>query len=185
VESFTEEQKRYTIDRAKKSYEIALEERRSNDDPDALINHGLQESCLRISSLVHYIVKYKYDIPDENNKVYHCIFTFNEVNSQYKQSHFINCVNGMFIDASIEQFNTHSTNINFSPYDCNEEYYMNLEKAEPLCEEAIKEEIEAFDVLDYFRDKISSKNKPTMREKEVGKMPRIIGIILKALKLQR
>lgn len=55
--------------------------RREKGDPDALVSSGLKESCLRISSLVYYIVKNKYGIQNKNSKVFHCIFTLTRLDN--------------------------------------------------------------------------------------------------------
>lgn len=185
MKSLTQEQIKYIIDIAKKSYEIALLERQQNGDSFAVDKFGLIESCREISSLVHYIVKDKYGISDENNKVFHCIFTFDEGKGVHQYSHFINNVNGIFIDASIEQFNSYGTNITFSPYNSNKEYYIDLNEEEPLNEVVIREEIEAYGTLDYGLERIKSMNQQNNCKKERVKMPKIIESILRIFKVQR
>lgn len=142
------EQKEYMIQMAIKSYEIALAERQQQVDAYYKALSGLSESCANISSLIHFIAKRKYNVPDEGNEVYYCLFTFGESPHRRQYSHYVNRIFGEFIDASIEQFNLRD--FTFSPYECNEKYYASLEKVAPVFDEAgIKEEIAAFETLDF------------------------------------
>lgn len=145
----TVEQKKYLIDIAKKSYLLAIDERKSNIDPFIILEsrtHPLNESCYKISSLIYHIVKKEYGISDEDNKVYHCVIKFDEGTNAFAYSHYVNKVCGEYVDASIEQFNN-KVNVFLSSYENYEQYYQEIEESKPLNLNGIEEEIEAYELL--------------------------------------
>ena len=104
----------------------------------------MKESCQVISTLIHYIAKQVFSVPDENNLVYECLFVFGSENNKHCFPHFVNFIAGEYIDASIEQFNTNKINVSFSPYTDNAQCYTKLEKREPVVYTGIEDLIDIY-----------------------------------------
>lgn len=126
----TEEQKKEIVDTAKRIYKKAWEKRRDEGDLVALYetshDNYLKESCTHISNFICYLAKEKYQVPDDSNEILGGLISFNG----YTNSHFINRIYGEHIDASIEQFNVHSSKPDFSPYESYDGIYKDMEKEE-------------------------------------------------------
>jgi len=144
MDMLTNKQKKQLIEGAIRAYKLALPTRVSNGDIVARDQQSsyLNESCVNISSLIHYIAKEELKVPDEENKVYTGLFKPQGCGGV---SHTINRIYGEIIDASIEQFN-YNLNLSqkFSPYEACESYYVDMKQTIPMSVQGIKEEIEMY-----------------------------------------
>jgi hypothetical protein len=150
MEQLNESQIKSIIENAIKAYEQSLQVKKNNEDPYVIehLSSRLYESCMNISSLIHYILKKDYEVPDDYNIVSTGLFM---PPGSSGVSHTVNIVYGRIIDASIEQFNYRpKLGETFSPYNINYDYYIDFEIVEPMTEDAITEEIDAYELHKFI-----------------------------------
>lgn len=145
-------QKLELIENSKEIYKVAIEHKKASGDfkNEKLLNENyLKESCRIVSSIIFYSAKIVYGVEDRNNKVLHCEVRYG-ING-FKASHYLNYINGEYIDASIEQFNYNSEGLLFSADADNSKYYHDIEEVEPLEECALKQELDILYIFDPFK----------------------------------
>ncbi|MFF5994839.1 hypothetical protein AAGS61_08750 [Lysinibacillus sp. KU-BSD001] len=152
MEKLTLEQKKYIIDIARKAYKIVFEKKLKENDfwthqiyfkENSYQENIYFEACVNVSSLIHYIIKVKFGLSDNENQIIDCTFSANG----YRYNHTYNLVYGEPIDATIDQFKNR-THINFSIYENNNQYYENNTPSNCYSEDGIQREIAAFNTLD-------------------------------------
>ncbi|MEC0106774.1 hypothetical protein P4H27_07460 [Paenibacillus taichungensis] len=152
MEKLTLEQKKYVIDTARKSFRIVFNEKLKEGDiwtqqtyyeANTRRENIYYEACVTVSSLIHHIMNVKFGLTGSENQVIECTFSANG----YQYAHTYNLVCDEPIDATIDQFNNR-TNMDFSIYENNSQYYENNSPSEPFSEIGIQREVAIFNVLD-------------------------------------
>lgn len=114
-------QKRRIIKKAQELYRKGFKTRCKNDPFAQEVDiKTFKEACYEMSCLIHYLAKEMYNVPDEENLIYHCEFKYE--NSTW--SHFFNKICGRNVDSTIMQFKK------LSPYENHDDCYTNLELKE-------------------------------------------------------
>ena len=165
---FTDDQKSFLINTAQELYRLNFPTRLANDPYAQEIDiNTFKEACQEMSILVHYLAKEEYKIPDENNKVYHCLFVYNGKTS----SHYFNKIYDRIVDSTIMQFE------DLSPYDNHDNCYTQLEEIIINNEnyKTVQNEIDSYETRKFLQCYKNNAKKKKVVERLIDKISQLLG----------
>lgn len=148
-----DEQKRIIIEKAQSLYREGFDVRCKKDPFAQEVDIAtFKEACHDMSCLVHYLAQEMYNVPNEENEIFHCEFRYQDA----VWSHYFNKICGRIVDSTIMQFE------NMSPYDDHDDCYTKLEKVE-YSNAPIEFEIQLFESQQYLRNSLDRKKRITYK----------------------